>query len=154
MAHPPRPARAPASAQWRKVFLATLATTSNVTAAAKAAGISTQKVYETRRASAEFNRAWQVALCEGYDLLEFELLQRLRTGEIKPAAGAKKGVRTYENATALRLLAAHRENVMKQRSVRTNQDSEAIILAINAKLERIRQRAIAEGRIVTDDRSE
>ena len=69
-----------------------------------------------------------------------ELLRRLRDGEIKPAAGAKKGTRTFDNATALRLLAAHRESAARQRAIRSNEDSEAIIQSINAKLETMRQR--------------
>ena len=72
-----------------------------------------------------------------------ELLRRLRDGEIKPAAGAKKGTRTFDNATALRLLAAHREAAARQRAIHSNQDSEAIIQSINAKLEVMRQRRLA-----------
>ena len=78
---------------WAKPFLAELARTSNVTAAAKAAGICTGTAYDERRANAPFNRAWQQALCEGYDHLEMELLQRMRGGELKPAAGAKRARR-------------------------------------------------------------
>ena len=133
----------PSFAVWSRTFLAELANTSNVSAAARAARISTAKAYEARRTNAEFNRKWFVALCEGYDNLEMDLLQRLRIGELKPAAGAKKGVRTYDNATALRLLAAHRESAARQRAIRSKEDADAIILTINAKLERMRQRYLA-----------
>ena len=61
----------------------------------------------------------------------------------KPAAGAKKGTRTFDNATALRLLAAHRDSAARQRAISSNEDSEAIIQSINAKLEVIRQRRLA-----------
>lgn len=131
---------APRFPEWSKLFLAELAATSNVTASAKKAGISTGTAYEARRARPEFNRAWQQALCEGYDHLEMELLHRLRTGEIKPAAGAKKGVRNFDNGIAFRLLLAHKDSVMRQRAVRDNLDSEAIIRSINAKFEKIRER--------------
>ena len=134
-----RPARKPFT-RWAKVFLSELAATSNISAAARKAGITTATAYDQRRHDAEFNRAWQRALCEGYDHLEMELLRRLRDGEIKPAAGAKKGTRTFDNATALRLLAAHREAAARQRAIHSNQDSEAIIQSINAKLEAMRQR--------------
>ncbi|MFP5396137.1 MAG: hypothetical protein ACLGHF_08245 [Alphaproteobacteria bacterium] len=140
----PRPVRKP-FARWSKDFLAELAATSNVSAAARRAGITTTVAYDQRRCDPEFNRAWQSALCEGYDHLEMELLRRLRDGEIKPAAGAKKGTRTFDNATALRLLAAHRESAARQRAIRSNEDSEAIIQSINAKLERIRQRRALAG---------
>ena len=72
-----------------------------------------------------------------------ELLHRLRTGEVKPASGAKRGVRAFGNATAFRLLAAHREAVSKQRAVNSNRDAAAIIVSINTKLETMRQRWLA-----------
>lgn len=137
------PAKKNPFARWSRLFLNELAATSNVTAAARQAKITTASAYEARRAQPEFNRAWQRALCEGYDHLEMELLRRLRDGEIKPASGAKRGVRTFDNATALRLLAAHREAAQRQRAVHSNEDSEAIIQSINAKLETIRQRRLA-----------
>lgn len=133
----------PSFAKWSKAFLAELAVTSNVTASAKVAGISTSHAYDTRRNNAEFNREWQRALCEGYDHLEMELLYRLRSGEVKPASGAKRGVRSFDNATAFRLLAAHRDSATRQRAIRSSEDAEAIVLSINAKLERMRQRMLA-----------
>lgn len=137
------PAKKVTFAKWSKLFLGELAATSNVTAAANKGGVSKTTAYDARRANPEFNRAWQRALCEGYDHLEMELLRRLRDGEIKPAAGAKKGTRTFDNATALRLLAAHRDAAARQRAISSNEDSEAIIQSINAKLEAIRQRRLA-----------
>ena len=131
--------RRPAS--WQKKFLAELASSSNVSASAKKAGVSTSHVYDLRRSNAEFNRAWQDALCEGYDLLELETLQRLREGQIKNST-AKRGVRQYENATAIRLLAAHRASVAQNRAMRENEDAEAIIASIDAKLDRMRARAL------------
>ncbi|MGF7154442.1 hypothetical protein [Novosphingobium gossypii] len=128
---------------WRRVFLAELAATSNVAASARAAGINTAQAYEARRADPEFYREWQEALCEGYDLLELNLLHRLREGEIKPAPGAKRGTRVFDNATALRLLVAHRDSATRQRAVIENRNSEAIIDAINAKIEKIKQRRLA-----------
>lgn len=137
-------------ASWSRPFLDALAATSNVAASARAAQVPTKTVYDARRTNPEFHRKWQEALCEGYDLLEMDLLLRLRTGEVKPAAGAKRGVRTYDNAVALRLLGAHKDAVSRQRAIRTNADSETILQSINAKLERIRQRAIADGEIPDD----
>jgi hypothetical protein len=139
------PLRKPRLTDWSRPFLAELAATSNVSAAARKAGICTSTAYEARRQSAEFNRAWQQALCEGYDLLELELLRRLREGEVKPAAGARRGVRTYDNATALRLLAAYRESTARFRAVRTREESDAIVRSINAKLEKMRERRLAAG---------
>lgn len=142
----PRTRAAPAKtlfARWSKPFLSELAASSNVSAAARCAGISTATAYEARRNNAGFNRAWMRALCEGYDHLEMELLHRLRSGEVKPASGAKRGVRAFDNATALRLLAAHRVSAHQQRAIRDSADAEAIIRQIDAKLETMRQRRLA-----------
>jgi hypothetical protein len=132
---------------WNKPFLIELAATSNVAASARAAGVHTRVVYEARRSDTEFARHWQVALCEGYELLEMELLARLREGEIKPRPGAKRGVRAYDNATALRLLGAHRENAARARAIREDEDTDAILAGIDAKLERMRvaAQAMAKG---------
>lgn len=137
------PARKPQFATWSKIFLAHLAATSNISAAARAARVNTFVVYETRRTDAEFNRRWMQALCEGYDHLEMALLHRLREGEVKPAPGAKKGSRSFDNGTAFRLLAAHRESAARQRAVRDNDDAEAILAGIDAKLETMRARWLA-----------
>ncbi|HWU02210.1 MAG TPA: hypothetical protein VN222_05680, partial [Novosphingobium sp.] len=120
-----------------------LGATSNVSAAARHAGVSNALVYETRRIDPAFARAWRAALCEGYDNLEMDLLHRLRSGEVKPAAGAKRGARAFDNATALRLLAAHRETVAREKAARDDCDAEAILASIDAKLERMRQRSLA-----------
>lgn len=133
----------PALARWTRLFLSELAATSNVSASARKAGVSTTTVYDTRRQNPDFNRAWQQALCEGYEHLEMELLHRLRNGEMKPAGSAKRGARSFDNATAFRLLAAHREAAARQKAVRGNEDAEAIVLSINAKLEKMRQRMLA-----------
>lgn len=132
-----------AHAGWSATFLAELAATSNVTASAAKAGVSTRVVYDTRRHDAEFARAWRSALCEGYDALEMALLYRLRVGELKPATGAKRASRSFDNATALRLLAAHRETVARERAIREEEDADAILASINAKLEKMRERWLA-----------
>jgi len=145
----PRPAEAASALPakplrvWRKPFLAELAATSNVAASARKGGISTARAYEARRADAVFYREWQEALCEGYDHLEMSLLQRLREGEIKPASGAKRGARVFDNGTAFRLLLAHKESAARQRAIVQNRNSEAIIDSINAKIEKMRERRLA-----------
>ena len=136
--------RSPSFAEWSAEFLAELAATSNVAASARKAGIHPSLAYDARRKDAGFHRAWQVALCEGYDHLEMDLLHRLRMGEIKPATGAKRGVRLYDNATAFRLLAAHRETAAQQRAIRENEDADAILASIDAKLDRMRERAVRQ----------
>jgi hypothetical protein len=141
---PTRAAQVAEEKRWRKAFLAELAATSNVTASAKAASVSTTRAYDARRKDAEFYRAWQEALCEGYEHLEMSLLQRLRDGEIKPAARAKKGTRVFDNANALRLLVAHRDSVSRQQGMRDNQDTSAILERINIRIDRMRATRIVE----------
>nr|WP_240946556.1 hypothetical protein [Novosphingobium sp. ERW19] len=117
---------------WRPVFLAVLAETSNVTAAAAAAEIPASRAYKDKRDDGEFAARWREALCEGYDLLEIEVLHRLRFGE--PKDGAK-----FDNATALRLLSQHRDTVARERAIRDNADVEAVRRSLHAKLLQIRE---------------
>jgi len=125
---------------WRKTFLSELAATSNVSASARKAGVTTSVVYDARRNDPAFYRRWREALCEGYDHLEMTLLYRLRIGELKPTAG-KRG-RSYDNATAFRLLTAHRETAAQERAIKENEDADAILASIDAKLDRMRKRAM------------
>jgi hypothetical protein len=92
----------------REPFLAALAESSNVFAAARKAKVPTGTEYKLRRGDADFRGAWLNALCEGYDNLEMSLLHRLRIGELEGTP--TKNRRKFDNATAFRLLAAHRES--------------------------------------------
>lgn len=132
------------SSAWQRTFLAALAETSNVAGAARKAGISASAAYDARRKNRAFADKWQVALAEGYDNLEIELLRRLREGELKPATGAKRGARSYDNGIALRLLMAHREARAKQEAVRANVSAAEVRAAIDRKLAAIKAQALAE----------
>ncbi len=131
-----------AAIHWTTVFLSALADTSNVAAAARKAAIDVSTAYNKRRHDHEFNRKWQVALCEGYDNLEMELLYRLRTGELKPASSTKRAARSFDNATAFRLLAAHRESAVRERARRDHTTADQIRAAIDRKVEELRQRVM------------
>lgn len=134
----------PAAPEWKRPFLAALAETSNIARAAKAAGLkNTSIAYETRRKNREFARKWQAALCEGYDNLEMDLLCRLREGEIKPAAGAKRGVRTFDNGTAFRLLMVHREAVSRGKAQRANVSAAEVRASIERKVAALKERVLA-----------
>lgn len=125
---------------WQRLFLAELAQTSNVAAAARKAKVDVSTAYKTRRGDSRFARQWFDALCEGYDNLEMDMLHRLREGELE---GGTKGRarRKFDNATAFRLLAAHRASVTRTRARRDDQDEAAIYASIHAKLDAMRQRA-------------
>jgi hypothetical protein len=131
---------------WRKDFFEALAETSNVTASAARANVPVQTVYKLRRENAEFANKWRAALLEGYDLLEMELLGHLRD----PKPGRKLDV-----AAAIRLLAAHRATVERERTLREEDDEEAVRASIVAFLEGMRQRRLANEAILieaeTDD---
>jgi hypothetical protein len=132
--------------KWMPKFLAALGETSNVTAAAECAGIGTSHAYKVRRTDHDFARKWEIALCEGYDNLEMELLHRLRSGE-----GGDLNGRKFDNAIALRLLNQHRESVSRRKAIQANEDADAILVRINAKLDLMRERAIAAGRYRPDE---
>lgn len=125
------------SPYWRRDFLDALAETSNVTAAAAAARVKPSRPYTTKRNEPDFARAWREALCEGYDNLELELLQRLRFGEPKDSDAR------FDNANALRLLSQHRETVARERAIRENADIAEVRASIHAKLLAMRDQVVA-----------
>jgi hypothetical protein len=139
--------RANLNGHWRTLFLAVLAETSNVSAAAREAGINPSRAYRVRREDAAFRQSWYAALLEGYDHLEMETLHRPRMG-----VEAGKEDRRYDIANSLRLLMLHRESVAHQRALRGNQDEEAVLAAINKRLEAIRAREAEIAQLLTDQR--
>lgn len=122
---------------WRSEFISALAETSNVTAAAQAAGIHPSRAYKVKRLEPDFARDWLGALIEGYDNLEMEVLHRLRFGEPKDAD------RKFDNATAMRLLAQHRETVVRERAMREHEDVEAVRASIDRKIAQIKAQVMA-----------
>ncbi|GAA0269993.1 hypothetical protein GCM10009127_07520 [Alteraurantiacibacter aestuarii] len=118
---------------WRGLFLDTLAETSNVSAAARMAGINPSRAYKVRREEPAFAASWYDALLEGYAHLEMETLHRLR-------AGTGKDDNKFDIANALRLLTHHRETVAHERSIRSHQDEESILASLNEKIDAIRAR--------------
>lgn len=102
------------TAERQSRFLTELAATANVSASARAVGMSEASVYRLRRRSAAFCEAWIVALREGYDRLEMMLLDRAMNGVVKPVwhGGKQVGsITEYSDRLALTLIAAHRAAV-------------------------------------------
>ena len=95
----------------QRVFLSHLAQTSNVTASAKAAGVTTSPVYDLRKKSDGFRTQWHAALSEGYTRLEANLLAEA----LAPASGNMKDstfkLRQMKIRLGSSLLAAHRTSV-------------------------------------------
>jgi hypothetical protein len=119
------------SNKWRIVFLEALAETSNITASAVRANVPLRTVYKVRRADEAFAADWQVALHEGYDMLEMELLGYLRDPQPQ---------RKMDVAAALRLLAAHRETVERRRALGAEEDAQAVLDSIDRFIDDIRER--------------
>jgi hypothetical protein len=125
---------------WRTCFLEALAETSSVTAAAIRANIPPHTAYRARRKEAAFATKWREALHEGYDNLEMEVLGYLRD----PWAARKMDV-----ASALRLLAAHRETVARERALREDDDEQEVLESIDRFIDEMRERRAANTAILT-----
>ena len=128
-----------AARNWPDTFINELAETSNVKAACDAANISQACVYKKRRTDADFGRRWFEALSEGYDRLEMDLLRRLRSGRLEDTDedGTK---RKFDVGTAFRCLAAHRENVLREKGRKMMSEEVATIASINARIDEMRAR--------------
>jgi hypothetical protein len=136
MAKPdPATAAPPLNRHWRARFLDTLATSSNVTRAAAAAGVSLTRAYRLRRAEPEFARQWQAALDDGYFHLELELVRRLREGDVKTGDG-----QNYDFANAIRLLAARRTATAAEPPRGRDVSAAEVRASIDRKIEDIRRR--------------
>lgn len=136
---------------WRGLFLDTLAETSNVSEAARRAGINPSRAYKVRREEAGFRAKWAAALAEGYAHLEMETLHRLRMG-----TDAGKDERKFDLANALRLLALHRQSVAQTAAQESDDAEEAILAILHSRIAAARAReakrlAAAESAPCNDD---
>lgn len=120
---------------WRTLFLDTLAETSNVSEAARAAGINPSRAYKVRREEPAFRVKWNEALLEGYEHLEMETLHRRRMG-----VDGGRDDRKFDIANALRLLTLHRETVARERAIRGEDDEESVLAELNTRLDAMRSR--------------
>jgi len=128
---------------WRGLFLDKLAETSNVAAAAREAGINPSRAYKVRRCEPDFARQWYEALLEGYEHLELETLHRLRMGTGKDDP-------KFDIGNALRLLALHKETVARERALRDDEDEDAILASLDAKIEAMRAREEEAARLLIE----
>lgn len=127
---------------WIPRFLAALAETSNVSASALRARVPLATVYKVRRSDAAFRALWQQALNEGYDNLEMELLGHLRDPE---------STRKMDVTAALRLLAAHRETVARERALREDDDEEEVLKSIDRFIDDIQRRRAANAAVLAEE---
>lgn len=134
-------------------FLKNLATSSHVSASAKAAGVAVSTVYNWRERDPEFLREWMRALAAGYELLEMDLLDRARNGVEKPIFHEGKQVATvkhYHDGIGVKLLLAHKQMVALTRAIEDDISPEQVRINLDRKLDDmraklLRRRALAEG---------
>jgi hypothetical protein len=105
----------PAAAKWtagqRRTFIEHLGMSSNVTASAKMAGISSTSIYRERARNEKFRKAWHRALCEGYARLEADLLAEALIGVSAKTSDITLKSRAQKYRLGLTLLSAHRASV-------------------------------------------
>lgn len=161
---PPRRRRIGRPAGWtgdkRKLFLAMLGTCLNVRRAAGAVGLSCSAAYQLKRRDPDFARGWAEALDEGYANLELEMLrqaiegwERTETTRETPDGPIRhvKIIHSYPHNVAMRLLQAHREEVLAFRHAEAERrEDEDVGARVRAHMDMVRGRLIAQG-IVQDD---
>ncbi|GIX17682.1 MAG: hypothetical protein KatS3mg119_1868 [Rhodothalassiaceae bacterium] len=111
----------------RARFLAVLRETANVSAAARAVGMSRSGAYQLRQQDEAFRAAWDDALEEALDLLEAELWRRALKGVARPVfyGGKRCGViRSYSDQLGMFLLKAHRPERYGQLAKSREEDEE------------------------------
>jgi hypothetical protein len=105
--------------EWVPRFLDALASSPNVSAAARLAGIDRKTAYNWREQSSEFAEAWDDAIETSTDYLEAEARRRAFEGCDEPVfyQGEECGaIRKYSDTLMIVLLKAHRPEKYRERS--------------------------------------
>ncbi len=137
---PARAGRKRMAADQRRAFLDRLSETSNVAAAARAAGIASAVAYAERRKHDDFRAAWQKALCEGYVRLETALLSEALIPASAKTSDITLKSRAQKYRLGLSLLAAHRAAVRGDVAAAPIQSSGTARDRVLAKLDAMRDR--------------
>ena len=146
--------REPTKRDWTKKketnFLTVLAETCNVTLACGEAGVSISAAYARRKKHAAFRAAWGEAIAIAYRRVEMALLERALNGTEKVVTrkdGSEERVREYPNTIAIQLLKMHKETAEEAEREPAEGEMEELRAKLQGKIERLRTRLIAEGRI-------
>lgn len=129
--------------EWKKAFLAALAKSPNVSAAARKARIARAAVYEARE-DEPFAKAWDDALASAIDDAEGEMYRRAVKGTRKPVyqGGVKVGeIQEYSDTLLIFLLKAHKPEKYRERM---QIDVNALDSAITDELARVASRSKTE----------
>ena len=150
LAHSPAPSRRrPKQNRWndelRAIFIEELYETCCVRQALKKTGMSVSGLYKHRANTPKFREMWDEALDAGYAMLESEMLDRARNGQIQEVVG-KGGeivrIKVISNQLGLSLLQMHLDRVAKIRAARAErpfvEDAAEVRREILARLERMR----------------
>ena len=131
----------PGNRHWRTYFLMALIESSNVTAAAREAGIAPGRAYRTRQMDPDFAAQWRVALAHGYQNLEIELLGYLRD---------RKPEHKMDVTNAIRLLTLHRQTVAQQRAQDDDLSEQEVLESINRMILDMRDRSAANTALLAE----
>jgi hypothetical protein len=132
-------------------FLEELGRSLNVRHSAARIGMSVSSAYRRKQRDPAFARAWAEALDMAYAELEMELLRQslegsVRTEEVRDGDGVLKQVKTvrsYPHGLAVRLLMAHREEVLAFRLASAQRQGEADVGArVRAHMDLVRARIL------------
>lgn len=99
-------------------FIEALSATLNISASARAVGMSTVSARALRKRDAAFDAAWDEALLVAYEELELATIRRATRGTVKPILhnGAKVGSqRDFSEKLVAQLMAQHNDRVMALR---------------------------------------
>lgn len=134
----------------RARFIAHLASTANVTAAAALIGVSRTAVYEWRAANADFAALWDEAVEMATDALEAEARRRALEGVQEPIVvmgriakdddGNTLYVRKYSDTLMQLLLRAHRPEKYRERTETKHVGPDGGAVQLEAIRERISSR--------------
>lgn len=103
---------------WQERFLDQLRLVPNVTRACDVANISRQQAYRERGESETFAAAWEAALDEAIERLEYEMHRRAYEGTDKPVIYQGEITDTYKefsDTLAIFLAKAHRPDKYRER---------------------------------------
>lgn len=124
------------TAKKREEFLEALEETGNVSASAKAIGLSRVRMYEIRHEDPEFKARWDEAVEVGVDALEQEARRRAYHGTTKPVyqGGALVGeIQEYSDTLMIFLLKGKRRQIFGDKREVTGKDG----CAIQHKVEKV-----------------
>lgn len=140
---------------WAMPFLDHLRESANISASARAVGISSSSVYALRERDADFRASWDEALEDAYDVLEAEARRRAFEGVDEPVfyKGIEVGyVRKYSDSLAQFLLKGYRRRKFGDKTELTGADGGALLIDDTARASRIAQlMALAADRKENED---